>query len=780
MATFRPSVLSLPPGMSHVGSRFDRARTRLAADWRAMLRARDLAHDLRAGTVVGLAAVPISMGIALATDVPTGLGLTSAVVATFVAALFGASRPSISGPAAALAVLVGQIVDRHGLAVLPVVGALAGGVQIAVGMLGASRLARAVPPTVVQGFATGIALTLIIGQLPAAFGLPPIDESHVLDVVVHLARYASQAHPTALACAAFATAAVALGPTRTRVIPWALVAVAVPTAAHAWLRLDPTIVPTTAEALPPFASWPARAWPTDASDLVLDATAIFAIASVEALTRASVLDRGAPAERAHDPDQELVAQGLANVAAAAAFGVPATAAPERTALAHANGARTRRAALISALVVLGASWAAAPWLARIPIAALAGVVIGLGLRMLSLERARSILRGSRADAAVFASTVASMVAFDVGPGVQTGVLVALGVALVRVTRTRSEVEEGRKGLPHHASLTGALTFLAASRIDSLARQLVRLPIEPGFVIDLRDVESIDRAALDALAALVASLHERGAKIALLGARAEVAAEIHLGQPALGPLLTTREADLDKVLDVSRHGRGRRELVQGVRRFRRDARDALSPLLAELAEGQAPHTLMLTCADSRVVPSLLTDTQPGELFVVRNIGALLPPFGHETLNDEGAALEYAIEVLGVRNVVVCGHTKCGAMGALKKGKLPDGLGALAHWAAGAKALASDPSAHPSVDDLARATTLKQLDHLRSYPVVRDALSAGELTLAAWFYDVERAEVLEWNDEHERYVPIGEPIERRARLSALPPVARGDVESGEVSS
>src|SRR6185369_282996 len=106
--------------------------------------------------------------------------------------------------------------------------------------------------------------------------------------------------------------------------------------------------------------------------------------------------------------------------------------------------------------------------------------------------------------------------------------------------------------------------------------------------------------------------------------------------------------------------------------------------------------MLTCADSRVVPSLLTGTQPGELFVVRNIGALLPPHGHDTLNDEGAALEYAIEVLGVRNVVVCSHAKCGAMNALKTQHMPPNLQALRHWAEGARALVGDPAAYPSVD------------------------------------------------------------------------------------
>ncbi len=767
MPSARPSTLSLPPGVSHIGSRLDRTRSRLRAEWKAAFTRDNLVGDVRAGLVVGLASIPLSMAIAVATDVPSGLGLTSAVIAALVTAAIGSTRVEVTGPAAIMAVLVGQIVDRHGVAVLPLVGGVAGMAQIAVGMLGASRLTRAVPPTVVQGFAAGIALTLVVGQLPSAFGLPPTDESHVLDVLVHFARYASRAHGPAMACAAFGALAMGLGPSYLPRVPWALVGVAVPAAAIAWLGVGTTEVPLTRDALPPFASWPARAWPTDASDLVLDSLAIFAIASIEALTRASARDRERPGEPPHDPDQELVAHGVANVAIAAAFGVPVTAATERSRLAWSNGARTRRAGLLTAVVIAGVSWAAAPWLRQLPMPALAGVLLGLAGRMLAGESWGDIARAPRSDRLVFATTALSMVALDVGPGVQTGVVIALAVALVRVTRARADVEEGAVGRPHHAALTGSLTFLANARIDALARQLARLPAAPGFVIDLREVEGVDGSALDALGALVESLHQRGAKVALLGAQADIASEIRVGRPALAGLMIAREADLGKLLEVTSAPRGRAELARGVRRFRRDHRDQLSPLLTELAEGQAPHTLMLTCADSRVVPSLLTGTQPGELFVVRNIGALLPPYGSDTLNDEGAALEYAIEVLGVRNVVVCGHAKCGAMGALKKGHLPENLGALRHWAEGAVALASDPKAHPSVDDLARASCLKQIDHLRTYPVVQRALGAGGLTLAAWFYDVERAEVLEWSDEHEKYLPLGEPIERSVRLSGAPP-------------
>ena len=120
----------------------------------------------------------------------------------------------------------------------------------------------------------------------------------------------------------------------------------------------------------------------------MDALSIFAIASVEALTRAAELDRERPREPASDPDHEIVAQGIANLATALAFGVPVTMAPERTRLSLANGASTRRAAAFGSLFVLALSWAFAPLLTRIPLAALAGVVIGIALRMLSGEPIR--------------------------------------------------------------------------------------------------------------------------------------------------------------------------------------------------------------------------------------------------------------------------------------------------------------------------------------------------------------------------------------------------------
>lgn len=757
---------SVPPGAPQMRTRLERSWGLLKNEWRVALGREHLAADALAGLGVGLVTLPLAVAIALASDVPPGVGLLTAVVTAIVAGLFGGTRLTITGPAAVMAVLVGQIVDRHGLGAIVVVGALAGVMQIAIGALGLARIARVVPMGVVRGFTAGIGLTLVVSQLPRALGFPPTDESHVLDVVVHIARYARGAHPLAALLAAFGLVVTLLGARYAPKWPFAILGVAIPTCFVVWLGAD---VPRLGAVAPPFSIWPAFEWPRSGMGaLLLDAIAVAGIGLIEALTRSAAIDLQRSAGSQHDPDQEAIGQGLSNFASALVGGIPVTAVVSRSELNVKAGARTRRASVIAGLVVLGLSYALAPFLPLVPVAALVGVMLAVAIRMMALPYLVEIFRTSRTEAVVFAVTVASMVAFDIGVGVQVGGLVALVAALAQVTRAKVNIDVGSEGVPHHLGFSGPLTFLATARIDAVGRQLARLPVAPGFVIDLKHVESADGSAIKQLVDVVNALKERDAQVAFLGANAEVGAAILQAAPEMAGLLTSREADLDRILDRSRVAHGRSQLVSGVRRFRRELRENLSPLLNELAAGQEPHTLLLTCADSRVVPSLITGAAPGELFCVRNIGALLPPHGHETLNDEGAALEYAIEVLGVRNVVVCAHSQCGAMGALKKGGLPDELGALKQWAVGAKELIVDPHAHVSVDDLAKATSVKQLSHFESYPVVQRALENGELTLSAWFYDVESAEVFEWSKERERFVAIGEP---EARLSRAPGPSHG---------
>ncbi|MGP4085021.1 carbonic anhydrase [Streptomyces sp. KR55] len=164
--------------------------------------------------------------------------------------------------------------------------------------------------------------------------------------------------------------------------------------------------------------------------------------------------------------------------------------------------------------------------------------------------------------------------------------------------------------------------------------------------------------------------------------------------------------------------------------------------AQLAQGQSPEVLFITCSDSRVVPALITGARPGQLFELRTAGNIVPPYTSGRPTGEAATIEYAVEVLGVQDVVVCGHSHCGAVGALVRGDDLDAVPAVRDWLAHAadEPKSADP-ADPTVAEAVQQHVLAQLLRLRSYPCVEQRLADGRLRLHCWYYEVHTGTVRE---------------------------------------
>lgn len=212
----------------------------------------------------------------------------------------------------------------------------------------------------------------------------------------------------------------------------------------------------------------------------------------------------------------------------------------------------------------------------------------------------------------------------------------------------------------------------------------------------------------------------------------------------------------------------KKLLDGIAEFRRKVRPSYREAFAKLALGQSPDCLFVACSDSRVVPNLFASTEPGDLFVVRNVGNLVPPCGPSGLSftdrSEGAAVEFALLALGVRDVVICGHSECGAMRALITGEIPGGSPNLQEWLTVGQSsvrMLEAPSTigmHlPPHDRLSQLNVLQQLENLQTYPVVAERVAAGTLGLHAWWFDLAGAEVLSFNPRRGRFTPLGEPDE-----------------------
>ena len=202
----------------------------------------------------------------------------------------------------------------------------------------------------------------------------------------------------------------------------------------------------------------------------------------------------------------------------------------------------------------------------------------------------------------------------------------------------------------------------------------------------------------------------------------------------------------------------RKLIKGLDQFKANYFSTHLELFEQLAHGQKPRVLFITCSDSRIDPNLITQTEVGELFVIRNAGNIIPPFGAAN-GGEGAAVEYAIHALGIEQIVVCGHSHCGAMkGLLQLGKLEEEMPLVYDWLKHAEAtrrLVKENYASVKGEELLEVTVaenvLTQMENLKTYPVVHSKLYQGKLKIYGWIYHIETGEVLAYDPVSHAYLP-----------------------------
>ena len=214
----------------------------------------------------------------------------------------------------------------------------------------------------------------------------------------------------------------------------------------------------------------------------------------------------------------------------------------------------------------------------------------------------------------------------------------------------------------------------------------------------------------------------------------------------------------------------KDIIEGFLRFQREVFPQRSELFKRLATSQNPRTLFIACSDSRVVPELVTQREPGDLFVIRNAGNIVPSYGPEP-GGVSATIEYALAALGVRDVVICGHSDCGAMTAIATCKRLDHMRAVANWLryADCAKFVNQAQEHASerdrVDSMVRGNVAAQLTNIKTHPCVALALEQGRLTLHGWVYDIETGAIEALDGNTHRFVPLSEHAQVSATTSPL---------------
>jgi carbonic anhydrase len=186
----------------------------------------------------------------------------------------------------------------------------------------------------------------------------------------------------------------------------------------------------------------------------------------------------------------------------------------------------------------------------------------------------------------------------------------------------------------------------------------------------------------------------------------------------------------------------KKLIRGIIQFRENRREGYAETFERLALGQKPDVLFIGCSDSRVAVNVFASTDPGDLFVLRNVGNLVPPFGHPGGTGTAAAIDYALETLGVKDIIVCGHSDCGAMQAHCQGHAALPKGHLRDWLDMA---VKDEGPGPDVNEASRCNVLAQMEHLKGYPEVARAAAGNKVGLHGLWFDIHKMDVLYWEPE-----------------------------------
>lgn len=218
----------------------------------------------------------------------------------------------------------------------------------------------------------------------------------------------------------------------------------------------------------------------------------------------------------------------------------------------------------------------------------------------------------------------------------------------------------------------------------------------------------------------------------------------------------------------------KRIIRGLNEFQTNYFTVHQQMFEELSHGQTPEILFITCSDSRIDPNLLTQTKPGELFIIRNLGNIIPP--HGTLNNgEGAAIEYAVSALNIKHIVVCGHSHCGSMkGLLQLKQLPEEMPLVYEWlknnAESTRRLLKENYQHYEGEKLLKIAVeenvLTQIENIETYPVVRSKLHGHQLSLHAWVYEIETGIIVAYDASQSKFVPLSsEPFPVPDPLSTL---------------
>ena len=628
-----------------------------------------LPYDVTSGLVVFLVALPLCLGVALASGAPLLSGVLSGIVGGMLVGALSGSQTSISGPAAGLtAIVAAQIVSLGSFPTFLLVVVLAGLIQIGLGLARAGFLAAFFPSSVIKGLLAAIGVILILKQLPHLFGhdLDPEEDMAFQqpdgeNTFTELARTLVDIHPSAAAIGLLSIVVLVVWSRwkllKNSAVPAPVIVVLLGVGLSLLFRqvggdwaigsshLVQVPVANSLAGFLGFLQLPdISQWSNPA--VYTAAVTIAVVASLETLLNLEAVDKIDPQQRTSPPSRELLAQGIGNITCGLIGGLPITSVIVRSSVNIHAGGRTKLAAVVHGGLLLVSVALLPMWLNLIPLSCLAAILLVTGVKLVSPALVKQVWTEGRYQFVPFALTVGAIVLTDLLIGVLIGLAVSISFILHSNMRSpiRRFVEKHLGSEVLHIELANQVSFLNRA---ALSKVLAEVPRNGHVLLDAQNTDYVDPDVLD----LIRDFTEhtgpaRGLEISLLGFRSEYQFDDQIQYVDYSTRELQDALTPPQVLQILKDGH---ERFRTGRRLTRD----LGRQVHATALAQHPLAVVLSCIDSRTPAELIFDLGLGDIFSIRIAGNI-------SSRKVLASAEYGCAVAGAKLILVLGHTQCGAV------------------------------------------------------------------------------------------------------------------------
>jgi carbonic anhydrase len=705
----------------------------------------NLKYDLPAGLVVFLVALPLCLGISMASGVPLFSGLITGIIGGMIVSMLSGSALSVSGPAAGLTIIVLNALHTLGsykaflLAVL-----IAGILQVVLGYLKAGNIGKFFPASVIKGMLAAIGIILILKQIPHALGYDKDYEGDFAffqtdkeNTLTEILAAMNKFNPGAILIGLISVAILVLWDRpffkKFRIVPGPLIVVLISVLINkTYMILDSPLlieeehlvnIPLTGSigeffshfTLPDFAQLKNK-------DVYLTAITLTLVASIETLLSVEAIDKLDPEKRTTPNNRELKAQGIGNIISGLIGGLPMTAVIVRGSANIDSGAKSKASSFFHGCFLLLSVIFIPSLINMIPLSALAAILLMTGYKLTKVSLFKEIYQQGSQHFIPFLVTIIAILFTDLLIGISIGMVVGALFILKRSAGNSFFLhkKEFAKGNSYSLILSEEVTFLNKAAI---AEVLESFTPHSNVVIDGAKSKFIDDDVLEIINDYKTKALKKNIKVEVLG--------MSVGLKNL------------KKNTISSPEYHYQELFTNNRKWVESKLELDPDYFIKLNEGQEPFYLLIGCSDSRVHPNEITGTEPGEMFTHRNIANLVLDSDENLLS----VIQYSIEVLKIKHIIVCGHYGCGGI----KGAIDGGLsGPIDHWLQNVRdtidiyklQLESIEDPLERNDKLVEFNVAEQVNNLYNNAIIRKSLAQGSnLKIHGWVYDMRRGVIKE---------------------------------------